>query len=145
MSRLSLRARLVLGVIVLAAAGLAAANVATYTSLHSFLIDRTDQALQESRRGYDHLDHGDCEDRKGGPGGPSRGGNAGDFIQVRTGNGDVACTSQQSGFDDNRLAAAPAGRCRGSERPPLLHRLLRGRYEPVSRASVERASIPARP
>ena len=99
MSRLSLRARLVLGVIVLAAAGLAAANVATYTSLHSFLIDRTDQALQESRRGYDHLDHGDCEDRKGGPGGPSRGGNAGDFIQVRTGNGDVACTSQQSGFD----------------------------------------------
>ena len=116
MSRLSLRARLVLGVIVLAAAGLAAANVATYTSLHSFLIDRTDQALQESRRGYDHLDHGDCEDRKGGPGGPSRGGNAGDFIQVRTGNGDVACTSQQSGFDTTSspprlpaVVAAPDG------------------------------------
>ena len=100
MSRLSLRARLVLGVIVLAAAGLAAANVATYTSLHSFLIDRTDQALQESRRGYDRfLGHGDCEDRKGGPGGPSRGGNAGDFVQVRSGNGDVACSSQVPGFD----------------------------------------------
>ena len=128
MSRLSLRARLVLGVIVLAAAGLAAANVATYTSLHSFLIDRTDQALQESRRGYDRfLGHGDCEDRKGGPGGPSRGGNAGDFIQVRSGNGDVACTSQRARLRRDRLAAAPAGRCRGVRRPPLLHRLLRGR------------------
>jgi two-component system, OmpR family, sensor kinase len=115
-SRLSLRARLVLGVIVLAAAGLAAANVATYTSLHSFLIDRTDQALQESRRGYDHLDHGDCEDRKGGPGGPSRRGKAGDFVQVRTGDGDVACTSRQSGFDTTAspprlpaVVAAPDG------------------------------------
>ena len=47
-SRLSLRARLVLGVIVLAAAGLTVANVATYTSLRSFLLDRTDQSLQES-------------------------------------------------------------------------------------------------
>ena len=103
MARLSLRARLVLGVIVLAAAGLAAANVATYTSLHSFLIDRTDQALQESRRGYDRfLRHGDCDDRKGGPGGPggpSRGGKPGDFIQVRSGGGDIACTSQFLGFD----------------------------------------------
>ena len=100
MARLSLRARLVVGVIVLAAAGLAAANVATYTSLHSFLIDRTDQALQESQRGYDRfLRRGDCDDRKGGPGGPSRGGNAGDFIQVRSGSGDIACTSQLSGFD----------------------------------------------
>ena len=38
----------------------------------------------------------------------SRGGNAGDFVQVRTGNGDVACTSQQSGFDITAVAAAPA-------------------------------------
>ena len=127
--------------IVLAAAGLAAANIATYTSLHSFLIDRTDQALQESRRGYDHLDHGDCEDRKGGPGGPSRGGNAGDFIQVRTGNGDVACTSQQSGFDTTAspprlpaVVAAPDG-------PRYFTVSSEDGDEPVSRASVERASF----
>ena len=45
-SRLSLRARLLLGVIVLAAIGLAAADVATYTSLRSFLLDRVDSSLQ---------------------------------------------------------------------------------------------------
>jgi two-component system OmpR family sensor kinase len=42
---LSLRARLILGVIVLAAAGLLAANFVTYTELRSFEISRTDQAL----------------------------------------------------------------------------------------------------
>ena len=63
MHRLSLRARLVLGVIVLAAVGLAVADVATYASLRSFLIDRTDQSLHESRRGFDRfLRDGRCED-----------------------------------------------------------------------------------
>src|SRR5438445_294541 len=42
----SLRARLVLGVIVLAALGLAIADVATYASLRSFLFHRTDSTLQ---------------------------------------------------------------------------------------------------
>ena len=46
---LSLRARLVLGVIVLAALGLAVADVATYASLRSFLLDRTDATLEETR------------------------------------------------------------------------------------------------
>ena len=50
-SRLSLRARLVLGVIVLGAVGLAVANVATYASLRSFLLDRTDASLEESGTG----------------------------------------------------------------------------------------------
>src|SRR3954468_5372272 len=40
LGRLSLRARLVLGVIALAATGLAVADVATYTSLRSFLVHR---------------------------------------------------------------------------------------------------------
>ena len=43
--RLSLRARLVLGVIVLAAAGLAVADIATYKALSRFLIHRTDVTL----------------------------------------------------------------------------------------------------
>ncbi|MBA2383252.1 MAG: hypothetical protein H0V68_01105, partial [Actinobacteria bacterium] len=55
LSRLSLRARLVLGVSVLAAAGLAVANVVTYTSLRSFLLDRTDESLRESARGLERF------------------------------------------------------------------------------------------
>jgi hypothetical protein len=43
--RLSLRARLILGVIALAAVGLAAADIATYASLHRFLISHTDDFL----------------------------------------------------------------------------------------------------
>ena len=45
LGRLSLRARLILGVITLAAVGLVVADVATYSALKSFLIDRTDAAL----------------------------------------------------------------------------------------------------
>ena len=47
LGRLSLRARLLLGVIALAAVGLVAADVATYTSLRSFLLDRTDSSLDD--------------------------------------------------------------------------------------------------
>src|SRR6266536_76857 len=42
MRGLSLRARLILGVIALAAIGLVAADIATYSSLRSFLLDRTE-------------------------------------------------------------------------------------------------------
>jgi two-component system OmpR family sensor kinase len=46
--RLSLRARLILGVIVLSAAGLVAADLATYSSLRSFLFDQTDSSLEQA-------------------------------------------------------------------------------------------------
>ena len=45
LGRLSLRARLLLGVVLLTALGLVAANVATYTSLRSFLLQRVDAGL----------------------------------------------------------------------------------------------------
>src|SRR5438876_3902767 len=48
LGRLSLRARLVLGVIVLTAIGLVAADIATYTSLRSFLFDRVDNTLDSA-------------------------------------------------------------------------------------------------
>jgi two-component system OmpR family sensor kinase len=57
--RLSLRARLVLGVIVLAAAGLLAADLATYSSLRSFLVDQTDSSLDQA--------HGAVELARNGP------------------------------------------------------------------------------
>ena len=44
--RLSLRTRLVLGLLVLAAVGLVIADVATYKSQESFLLDQTDNTLQ---------------------------------------------------------------------------------------------------
>ena len=43
--RLSLRARLLLGVLALATVGLVAADIATYKALHSFLLRRTDRTL----------------------------------------------------------------------------------------------------
>jgi two-component system OmpR family sensor kinase len=48
----SIRARLVLGVFALTAAGLVAADVATYTSLRSFLIQRTDSSLDAVHQGF---------------------------------------------------------------------------------------------
>jgi two-component system, OmpR family, sensor kinase len=48
LGRLSLRARLLLAVLTLATVGLVAADVATYSSLRSFLFDRTDSSLDDS-------------------------------------------------------------------------------------------------
>src|SRR5918999_3711336 len=95
LDRLSLRARLVLGVIVLAAAGLAAADVATYTSLRSFLFDRTDQSLRQSYGGIARgLFEGCGHDR----GRPVPGAEPGDFLQVRSSEGQVICTVQVTHF-----------------------------------------------
>ena len=85
---------------------------------YSFLIGRADQSLQNSRSGYDlFVREGHCEDRKNGPGGgPSRGGDAGDFVQVRSPSGGIACSSQVTGFEATAspprlpaVIAAPAG------------------------------------
>src|SRR5690348_6306868 len=62
MRRLSLRARLLLGVCVLAALGLAAADVATYASLRSFLVQQVDSALASGHRSVEG-----GEDRHGPP------------------------------------------------------------------------------
>src|SRR5687767_4265963 len=95
MSRLSLRARLVLGVIVLAAAGLAVANVATYTSLRSFLLDRTDESLREAGRGLERFVAGPACGRGHRP---PPGAEPGDFVQLRNDGGEAICTLQITGF-----------------------------------------------
>jgi signal transduction histidine kinase len=59
MRSLSLRARLLLGVVVLAALGLAAADIATYTSLRSFLVSRTDTTLSEEHQAFEASGSGD--------------------------------------------------------------------------------------
>src|SRR5688500_13965697 len=98
LSRLSLRARLVLGVIVLAALGLACANVATYASLRAFLIDRTDQSLHDSHFGIERSVRGNCDE---GGGRPLPGASPGDFIQLRSADGTVLCSLQTSRFGDD--------------------------------------------
>jgi two-component system, OmpR family, sensor kinase len=80
---MSLKARLVLGVLVLAALGLAAADVATYTSLRSFLIQRVDNTLAADEHSYDN--------------GPGPGGGPTDsnlFVQYRTRDGRTVLRSE---------------------------------------------------
>jgi two-component system OmpR family sensor kinase len=95
LDRLSLRARLLLGVFVLAGAGLAAADVATYASLRSFLLDRVDSTL---RAGHVQVERTAFGGNVGG--GPDRGGGRGpggfgppaqgiDWYEVRTPSGRV--------------------------------------------------------
>jgi two-component system, OmpR family, sensor kinase len=105
LSRLSLRARLVLGVIVLAAVGLVAADVATYTSLRSFLIDRVDSTLNAVHPGAEQAVFG-------GGRGPGDFNNqlAGDCIQVRQATGSVLathCTPQYPGADTPSTPSFP--------------------------------------
>jgi two-component system OmpR family sensor kinase len=95
LGRLSLRARLVLGVIALAAIGLTAADVATYASLRSFLVQRTDESLQDSHMGLDHA----CESDRPPPPGFST-----DFVQLRNANGTVVCTRPLRGFSNEVIS-----------------------------------------
>ena len=99
LTRLSLRARLLLGVVVLATVGLAVADVATYTSLRSFLLDRVDRSLEAGHVQVEHSAFGgdSGQHHGGGRGGPGNGpgGDFGppaqgiDWFQVRTLSGQV--------------------------------------------------------
>jgi two-component system OmpR family sensor kinase len=95
--RLSLRARLVLGVILLGAVGLAAADVATYASLRSFLVERTDESLEESQRGIERAFHGPRCPGAGGRRAPP-GAAPGDVFQLRAADGEVVCSLQVTTF-----------------------------------------------
>jgi two-component system, OmpR family, sensor kinase len=91
---MSLRARLVLGVIVLTALGLAIADVATYTSLRSFLLHRTDSTLEASHPNVENAAFGPPNgepdnERHRGPGPAGVGGPGIDYYQVRTLSGRV--------------------------------------------------------
>jgi len=96
MHNLSLRARLLLGVVVLALVGLVAADAATYTSLRSFLLKRVDTALEAGHEQVERIAFGAVPgpggtqpaheqlERRGGP--PAQGI---DWYQVRTLSGSV--------------------------------------------------------
>jgi two-component system OmpR family sensor kinase len=100
MGPLSLRARLLLGVVVLSAVGLAASGIATYSSLHSFLIHRTDSSLNDAHQAVEGVFLGPAHGQGGGPvpgGGHGPGPSIadltasvpGDYVQLRRLDGSV--------------------------------------------------------
>ena len=99
-ARLSLRTRLVLGVLVLAGAGLAVADAATYTSLRSFLVQRVDNTLEADHpEGYGH-----DGPRGGGPGGFNH---SSTFTQYRTHDGTTILESYEPQGPPGSTAASP--------------------------------------
>src|SRR3954447_26721782 len=87
--RLSLRARLVVGVLVLALVGLGAADVATYTSLRSFLVQRVDTTLESDHQSFEGRGGGPGGGFHGGPGGPSN-----EFAQWRAVDGTMITSTR---------------------------------------------------
>jgi len=109
----SLRARLVLSVFAVAAIGLAVADVATYSSLRSFLFDRTDRALDTAHHAVVGAVAGPPDDRDHdggrGFGDQSRLSFAapGDYVQIRTLDGKiVARASSAATYPPPRLPAS---------------------------------------
>ena len=98
LSRLSLRARLLLGVVLISLLGLLAADVATYKSLESFLIDRTDTSLDQA--------HHQLEGPRGGSdlgaGEPNR-----NFVEVRTLSGRIVIYRPIVAFGDTSAPPPP--------------------------------------
>jgi two-component system, OmpR family, sensor kinase len=106
---ISLRARLVLGVIVLAAVGLAVADVATYASLRSFLFHRTDRTLESAHPIVERNVFGSPGGVGPGPGaGPAGAGAPGvDYVQVRTLAGRVLESGPVFQFGEQEPPAPP--------------------------------------
>ena len=114
--QLSLRARLILGVIALAAIGLVAADFATYSELRSFLLDRTDSSLEAAHQSVESaLFH-----QHGGPGdgnadhGPSTPDLSplttaapGEYVELRRLDGTVVRTSSTPRFPGGTRAPPP--------------------------------------
>ena len=97
MNRLSLRTRLVLGVLVLATIGLLTADTFTYTSLRSFLLQRVDSTLDADHQGAERAGEANF-----GPGATST-----DYVQIRAANGKVTYSSGVPHFPGTAAPPAP--------------------------------------
>lgn len=106
---MSLRARLLLSLGVVALLALVVADVATYSSLRSFLFGRINQQLQQSHISLEHLLDAP---NGGGPNGPGPPGNQldcgrlqgaaqGTFVEVRTPGGNISCPVGQYGGEES--------------------------------------------
>jgi two-component system OmpR family sensor kinase len=104
MNALSLRARLVLGVLVVAGIGLLVADLATYTALRSFMLTRVDRTLDDDHRGAERLvSRGGFE----GEGGFGPGPGPGVFVQIRSSSGRILATSDVPHFPGEDAPAPP--------------------------------------
>ena len=102
MRRLSLRARLLLGVVLLAALGLVVADAVTYRELSTFLVGRVDTTLQEEHFQVEVIlakPHASCEDL--GQLGPDV------YVRVETASQSRALCKQTPGQFGDREAPAP--------------------------------------
>lgn len=114
---MSLRARLVAGLLVLSALGLILLAGITYAEQRSFLLDRVDEQARAAiplvnREAYRQaVGPGDGDGRfrppAGGPQGPQRGAPAGSFGQVRDEDGAIRATVVLGFSDDTPAAALP--------------------------------------
>src|SRR4051794_13015179 len=112
--QLSLRARLILGVIALAAIGLVAADFATYSSLRSFLMKRTDSSLQAAHVSVESVllprRDGDSDHRPAGRPdvAPLAAAGPGAYVELRTPAGSVVRGGAAPLFPDGSVAPPPA-------------------------------------
>jgi signal transduction histidine kinase len=95
---LSLRTRLVLGLLVLATAGLVAADIATYKSQESFLFQQTDSTLQNEHQ---------FADQGPGPGGQSRPLPPGVYVEIRSLSTGQVVFHDQGTFPGSKAASPP--------------------------------------
>ena len=115
LGRLSLRARLLLGVVVLAAVGLIAADFVTYAKLRSFLIKRTDTSLNAAHQAVEaallqpRADHTDESGPGHGPPGIDVLAAAvpGDYVQLRLLNGTIVSSKLVRQFSNAPLPPPP--------------------------------------
>jgi len=108
--RLSLRARLLLGVIALAAVGLVAADVVTYSKLQSFLVDRTDASLDAAHQAVEGaLLRPPGDDHHGGASGIDAltAAAPGDYVQLRRLDGTVVASGAVPQFSNTTRPPPP--------------------------------------
>lgn len=124
---MSLRLRFLLGLVPLFIAGLVVADVATYTSLQSFLLSRVDSQLLSVHPTVEAALLGDGRGPDGGGGGgPGAGGPsavpAGTFGEIRTASGSVMASSifALQGSDASSRPTLPANLTPGTESAPAL-------------------------
>jgi two-component system, OmpR family, sensor kinase len=95
---LSLRTRLVLGLLLLATVGLVAADIATYKSQESFLVQQTDSTLQNEHQ---------FADQGPGPGGQSRPLPPGVYVEIRSLSTGQVVYHGQGTFPGSKAASPP--------------------------------------
>ena len=100
LARVSLRTRLLVGVIVLAGVGLVAADVATYKELSSYLLGQVDSTLNQVHVGIESQVFEQA-------GGPSPTQVPGDCVQVRRVDGTVALNGCYPAFHGQEQSPAP--------------------------------------